>query len=436
MDYFKTEIQQIKEILKKANQGMSITDIARAMNKNNHSVGRYLDNLLVSGQVEMRTYGKAKVFSLSSRVPLDTMMGFADDLIIVFDQANRIVRVNNSVLTFFAKSRQEFMGKNIEYLTFPEKWVSSFFDQLRISLDTGIFDDEIMIQKNGEMVFRQKIIPTVFEDGKKGMTLLLEDITARKKADLALRTSEEQFRLMAENIQDGIIIREGRKMIYMNSRAEEIFGYTREELSSLSPHDLAAPEEQERIRKIVHDSLQSKSVPSDITFWIRRKDGVRRYVSIRITSVKHTTRVMYYTITTDITEWKHAQDALENQLGFLQHMINTFPNPLFYLDTNGRYLGCNSAFCKMIGKSFEEIAGKTNTELLQKENADIFEEHNSEVLGSPGVATYTGNFYHPDKSVYRLSIQKSSLITADGNLVGVVGLVLTMNQGDGSDITL
>jgi Mn-dependent DtxR family transcriptional regulator len=74
MKHFQAELDHIKNILKSSTHGMSITEIAHALNKNQHSVGRYLDILHVSGHVEMRMYGKAKVYSLSSRVPLNTLM--------------------------------------------------------------------------------------------------------------------------------------------------------------------------------------------------------------------------------------------------------------------------------------------------------------------------------------------------------------------------
>ena len=81
----------------------------------------------------------------------------------------------------------------------------------------------------------------------------------------------------------------------------------------------------------------------------------RRYISCRLTSVRHEESTIWYLIITDMTEWKHAQDALENQLGFLQHMIDTFPNPLFYVDTQGRFLGCNSAFSRLTGKKSRNL---------------------------------------------------------------------------------
>ena len=106
-----------------------------------------------------------------------------------------------------------------------------------------------------DLFFRQKNIPTVFEGGEQGITIILEDITAQKAAQNALLSSEEQFRLMAENIRDGILIKENGKLVYANKRIEEIFGYTREELAQCHPPHLAAPEDRERMEKNIEDFM-------------------------------------------------------------------------------------------------------------------------------------------------------------------------------------
>ena len=425
MEQFQEELLKIKEILKTAKHGMSVTEIARTLNKNKHSVGRYLDILLVSGHVEMRNYGKAKVFSLSSRVPLDSMLGYAHDLILVLDRDNRIVRINDQFLNFVGMTRDDVFGKNISFLSPRKPAHQAIFTSILTSLDPIIRDREITVKNDPDRVFRQKIILIVFEDGNKGTAVMLEDITEKKSSENALRASEEQFRRMAENIQDGLIISENGKAVYANQRVEEIFGYNREELSTLSPVDLAAPEERDRIRLFIDDFMNSRNTPSDFTLWIVRKDGTRRYIANRITSVEHGNNLTRYNVITDMTEWKHAQDALENQLGFLQHMINTFPNPLFYIDTRGRYLGCNSAFVRIIGKTFEEIGGKTDIEILEPEQAGFFSRHNSELFQHPGVISYTGLYPHSERSVLRMTIQKSSLITREGTIAGLVCIILT-----------
>ena len=70
MQDYPQELALIKNVLRQNPEGMSVTDIAKALNKNKNTTGRYLDILLISGHVDMRTYGMAKVFTLSQRVPL------------------------------------------------------------------------------------------------------------------------------------------------------------------------------------------------------------------------------------------------------------------------------------------------------------------------------------------------------------------------------
>jgi len=425
MEPVKEEFIQIKEILKNSPQGMSVTEIARALNKNKHSVGHYLDRLLISGHVEMRTYGKAKVFSLSSRIPLNSFMGYAQDLIIVLDRDQRIVRINDQFLDLVKKPRSEILNKNPASLTFPDQPAQTIFSSIRSCLESGVFNKELSLKNDKEQVFFQKIIPTVFEDGERGIIILLEDITKRKAAESALSTSEEQFRLMADNIQDGIVIYENGNAVYTNRRVEEIFGYSLEELATRSPIDLAAPEERTRVKKIIDECSASGTLPSSIMFWIIRKDHTRRYISNRITSIERGKSLVRYIIITDMTEWKLAQDGLIDQLAFLQHMIDTFPNPLFYLNPDGRYLGCNSAFEKLTGKKSEEIAGKTNGEIGGSWQADIFSKNDADLLKRSGIVTYKGLFYQTNGQPSSVTIQKSILHTVKGALAGIVGIIFS-----------
>jgi PAS domain S-box-containing protein len=423
MEHLKEEHIQIKEILKKSPHGMSVTEIARALNKNKHSVGHYLDLLQVSGHVQMRNYGKAKVFSISSRVPLDPMFGYTEDMIIVLDQDGRVVRINDPFISFLQQSRTEILGNLFSSFKGIGSSADEIIEEIKQSLRNGIFDQELDIKKPAVRYYRQKILPAVFDNGKQGMIIILEDITAKKSAEIASRSSEEKFRLLAENLQDGVIVYENGCVIYANSRIEEIFGYSHDELSSIKPSDLAAPEERDRVKKIIDECLISQNVPSDIRFWIIRKDGTRRYIYNRITSVGQKNSIFRYIIITDITEWKRTQDALKNQLGFLQHMIDTFPNPLFYLDRQGRYLGCNSAFTKMTGKKIEEIAGKTNGEIGTSWQADIFGKNDDDLLKRSGFVTTKGLLYKTNGKPIHMTIQKSTLHTVEGALAGIVGII-------------
>jgi len=99
MHNYRRELVQIKNLLKQNPEGMSVTDIAKALQKNKNTTGRYLDILLISGHVDMRTYGMAKVFTLSQRVPLSAMLSCSKDLIMVLDREFRIVDINDRFLS-------------------------------------------------------------------------------------------------------------------------------------------------------------------------------------------------------------------------------------------------------------------------------------------------------------------------------------------------
>ena len=70
---------QIKDLLQKNPQGLNITDIVKEVKINRNTAGRYLENLLVSGQVDMRRFGMAKIYMISQRVPLSAVLSVSSE---------------------------------------------------------------------------------------------------------------------------------------------------------------------------------------------------------------------------------------------------------------------------------------------------------------------------------------------------------------------
>ena len=72
---------RITDLLVEHPQGLSITEIVKKIDINRNTAGRYLENLLVSGQVEMRHFGMAKIYALSNRIPQSAMLSISSDLV-------------------------------------------------------------------------------------------------------------------------------------------------------------------------------------------------------------------------------------------------------------------------------------------------------------------------------------------------------------------
>jgi diguanylate cyclase (GGDEF)-like protein/PAS domain S-box-containing protein len=149
-----------------------------------------------------------------------------------------------------------------------------------------------------------------------------------------LQRSEERFRSMAENIRDGLTIVEDGRVVYVNDRACEIFGYPKDELVKIQELDLMAPEDRERLESVVQEGRQSGQMPSELEFWATRKDGSRRYVSNRYTSSSdHGFRPQSFVVTTDMTGRKREQDTIK-RLAF-HDPLTELPNRVLFNDRVG-----------------------------------------------------------------------------------------------------
>jgi len=202
MDDYQTEIAQIQQILKENQKGMTVTDISRKIKINRNSVAKYLDIMRTSGLVEMITFGPAKVFFPSRRIPIPTMLDLTSDYILIVDKDMRIIMINDSFLDFMNTDRLNLIGQNIEDI-FIKKFDGSLdiVSEIRDALNGTHSSKDINFKIKEEHTFLKiRVVPTTFEDGKFGVTIIIKNITDQKMAEQTLRENEKQLRLLLEKI--------------------------------------------------------------------------------------------------------------------------------------------------------------------------------------------------------------------------------------------
>jgi len=157
------------------------------------------------------------------------------------------------------------------------------------------------------------------------MAAMFREVTNRRLADIALKQSEERFRRMAESIQDGLTVIENEKVVYVNNRACEIFGYAREELMQMTRAELAAPEDKDRVAAARRQRIDSKVVPARLEYRIVRKDGSQRYIQDRYSLNYNDSGevVGCFIVTTDITESMEAAKLQESVYRIAQAVDTT-----------------------------------------------------------------------------------------------------------------
>ena len=202
MDSYQQEIALIQKILKENPKGMTVTDISRKIKINRNSVAKYLDIMKISGMVEMITFGPAKVYFPSRRIPITDMINYISDFIVVFDSDMKITMINDSFLRFLGVNRVNIIGQSFHdtlLKIFEDK--GEIFIGINQALEGKNFKQEIDLKKNNDLYFfNVNIMPITFEDGKQGATLILRNITDKKIAENILRESEENFRRILDKI--------------------------------------------------------------------------------------------------------------------------------------------------------------------------------------------------------------------------------------------
>lgn len=201
MAVFDTEkVEKIKQYLRSHPRGLTISDLTLKSTLNRNLVAKYLDMLLISGQVEMQVVGAAKVYFLSHRVPISAMLEFSSDFVMVLDTKQQIIQANEQVLNLFHEKREALMGKNIHEINHPLLHTIQALDLLKNDHIPGDKVTEISCDIQGEtLCFRLKQVPTAFEDGSQGVTFIFEDITAKKRYEESLKMSEARYRGIVED---------------------------------------------------------------------------------------------------------------------------------------------------------------------------------------------------------------------------------------------
>lgn len=194
MQKCREELSRITQVLKDHPGGLSVTEIAVSLNKDRHSVAKYLEMLTVSGHVEMRAFGPSKIYHLSQRVPMSAMLDFSSDMVVVIDRKLKVIQANDRLLMTIGLKRDDVAGKHL-YEVLPmaseyPRFQSLIHDALG---GMGAGAEIAYRQDRTTLYFDVRLIPAAFEDGSKGAAIIIVDVTGRKRAEILLKKANRDL---------------------------------------------------------------------------------------------------------------------------------------------------------------------------------------------------------------------------------------------------
>jgi PAS domain S-box-containing protein len=238
---------------------------------------------------------------------------------IFINKRGRIVYVNNKCEEVIGYKREELCSENFDFrsLIAPESLdlIKEKFAQHLRGQEVQPYDYSI-IKKNGERIEAINASKLIQYEGQTAILGIVTDITGRKRAEQALRESEERLKILFESAPDAIYLADSEgRFVDGNRAAENLIGYAREDIigKKVADVDLLSAEQlsraQTNLKKVIAGEL---SGPNEYT--VKRRDGTYVSIEVRNFPVKIGGKILSLGIARDITEHKRTeQELLEHQ---------------------------------------------------------------------------------------------------------------------------
>ncbi len=206
---------------------------------------------------------------------LARLTAHAQDMVLVADEAQRIVDANDRAVALLGYARDELLGMGVQALRDPAT-VDDYPDRLRQQVRDGAALFETRYRRKDGSTFPVAVsVHTDEHDGRRWYEAIARDISDRKRAEDALRESEAKFRTAFEFASLGVVLvdADGR-MVETNRAFRDITGFSEEELRGAPVALLHDPADQVNTPEALVAGLRSEEVDRvEMSRRLRRKDG-------------------------------------------------------------------------------------------------------------------------------------------------------------------
>jgi PAS domain S-box-containing protein len=195
------------------------------------------------------------------------------------------------------------------------------------------------------------------------------DITEQKRTEEELKQSEERFKVLSQEVVEGIVLSENGRIIDANRSVTEMFGYGLEELIGKDAIELTSPEYREMVvRRISEEDTRPYESMG------LKKDGSTFPLEIRPRHLPYSGRRIRVTSVIDLTERMHQEEALRQSEALYRTVVEQAEENIFLVDARSRrVLDANDALLRSLGYTDEEVKEMTLYDIVahSQESVDI-----------------------------------------------------------------
>jgi len=318
----------------------------------------------------------------------------ATEIIYTVDEKGNFTYANPAGLKVTGYSLGELRKLNFADLVLPEhrERVSQIYiKQFRERVPTTYVEFPF-IGKAGKIIwFGQNSTLVIEEDKIVGFHVIARDITERKKMEGALRKSEEKYRTILENIEEGYYeVDLAGNFTFLNGSMCRIFGYPKEELIGMNDRQYTDKENAKRLFQAFNEVYRTGEPDIGYGYEVIRKDGTKRYVEASILLQKDSSGkpIGFGGIIRDITERKRVEEALRESEERYRALVETSPDAIILMDLNLNIVMGNRPALILYGyEDLQEVIGQSAFDFIAPEDRPRAIEDTRKMLEAGSIET-------------------------------------------------
>lgn len=207
---------------------------------------------------------------------------------------------------------EELLGKEVCNFVHPD-YQRSARERVNVTLHKNAsvpLAEERFIRVDGTDIDVEVAAAGITFQGQKGAQVVVRDITERKRAEAALRESEEKYRLVVENAYESIMVIQDGMLKFVNPRVGETLGLSDEELQGAPYLDFIHPDDRDTVLQRLEKRIRGEPIPPYRPFRLVKKDGSIRWVETSAVLITWEGRPALLGFVTDVTNRRKMEEEL------------------------------------------------------------------------------------------------------------------------------
>lgn len=353
----------------------------------------------------------------------------------VIGSDQRVMSINKKGCEILGYSEEEVLGKN---------WFDNFVPGNMSGEVRGPFERMMSGEREPSEHFENPILTksgeermilwhnSVLKDETGNIVGVLssgEDITERKRAEEALRESERVLSTLMSNLP-GMAYRclndEDWTMKFVSEGCYALTGYQREDLidnKRISYAKLISPQDQGYVWEGVQEALKEKR-PFKLLYRILTSSGEERWVWEQGQGVfsPEDELVALEGFITDITDRKHAEEALREREELYRTLVNSAEEGIGLVDYDERFLFVNPKMANLVGYGQKELIGKSLLELVPHDEVEFIRSESLRRMKGE-TSRYETTLIHKTGTPRKVLVNAAPIFDAEGEFYATLGVL-------------